>query len=164
MQTPIAEPPSRVGQRAQLLAKRSVIVPRGTVTHALAISIDDTARPPCAHPMTGLEMSDSFALGCGRQNFLPRGPSAQSGRASHRPANVSVSRSRFRAPSSGGHRTLPHCHTSTSSCRSPLPTAVPPGEVGGLRARLGLLQHTDDLPFCKHRSLQIVRPSHGAGH
>src|SRR5690606_34314919 len=53
MQTAIAEPAALVGQLAQLLAKRSVIVPRGTVTHALAIGIDDTARPPLAHPVAG---------------------------------------------------------------------------------------------------------------
>ena len=68
MQTPIAEPAALFNQLAQLLAKLSVIVPRGTATHALVIGIDDTARLPFAHPMTGLEMSNSFPLGGGRQN------------------------------------------------------------------------------------------------
>src|SRR5690606_32573654 len=72
METAIAEPPTLGGQLAQLLTKRGIIVPGGTVTHALAIGIDDTARPPLAHPMTGLEMSDSFPLGGGRQNFFAR--------------------------------------------------------------------------------------------
>ena len=38
----------------------------------LAIGIDDTARPPFAHPVTGLEMSDSFPLRGGRQNSFAR--------------------------------------------------------------------------------------------
>ena len=68
MQTTIAEPATLVGQFAQLLAQTGIIVPCGTVTHALAIGIDDTARPPFAHPVTYLEMGDSFPLGGGRQN------------------------------------------------------------------------------------------------
>src|SRR5690606_18045096 len=51
MQTAIAEPATLVGQLAQLLAQTSIIVPGGTVTHALTIGIDDTARPPFAHPV-----------------------------------------------------------------------------------------------------------------
>lgn len=61
-------PATLVGQLAQLLAKCGIIVPRGTVAHALAIGIDDTARPPFAHPMAVLEMHDSFPLRGGRQN------------------------------------------------------------------------------------------------
>src|SRR5690606_7587518 len=38
---------------------------------------------------------------------------------------------------------------------------VPSGQVGGLRARLGLLQHTDDLLFGKSLTLHLVRPSMG---
>ena len=68
----VAEPPTLVGQLAQLLSQTGIIVPRGTVTHALAIGIDDTARPPLAHPVAGLEMSNSFALDGGRQNFFAR--------------------------------------------------------------------------------------------
>src|SRR5690606_29656533 len=74
VQTTIAEPPPLVRQLAQLLAKRGIIVPRRTITHALAIGIDDTAHPPLAHPVTGLEMSHSFPPGGGRQNFLPGKP------------------------------------------------------------------------------------------
>src|SRR3546814_5122132 len=59
-------------QLAQLLTQTGIIVPRGTVTHALAIGIDDTARPPLAHPVAGLEMSHSFPLGGGRQNFFDK--------------------------------------------------------------------------------------------
>ena len=70
MQTAIAEPATLVGQLAQLLTQASIIVPGGTVTHALAIGIDDTARPPLAHPVAGLEMSYSFPHGGGRQNFF----------------------------------------------------------------------------------------------
>jgi iron complex outermembrane recepter protein len=40
---------------------------------------------------------------------------------------------------------------------------VPPGKVSGLRSRLGLLQHADDLLLCKPRSLHHVRPSLRAG-
>ncbi len=40
----IAEPAKLVGQISQLLTQHT-IVPCGTVAHALAISIDDTARP-----------------------------------------------------------------------------------------------------------------------
>jgi hypothetical protein len=43
VQTAKAEPSSLVGQLAQLLAKRGIIVPRGTIAHALAIGIDDTS-------------------------------------------------------------------------------------------------------------------------
>ena len=57
---------------ARLLTQTGIIVPRGTVTHALAIGIDDTTRPPFAHPVAGLEMSHSFPLGGGRQNFFDR--------------------------------------------------------------------------------------------
>ena len=46
MQTAITEPPSLVGQLAQLLTQTRVIVLGGTVTHTLAISINNTARPP----------------------------------------------------------------------------------------------------------------------
>ncbi len=67
-QTAIPEPAALVGQLAQLLAQGGIIVPCGTVTHALAIGIDDTTRPPFAHPVAGLEMSDSFPLRGGRQN------------------------------------------------------------------------------------------------
>src|SRR3546814_10333099 len=59
-------------QLAQLLTQTGIIVPRGTVTHALAIGIDDTTRPPFAHPVASLEMSHSFPLRGGRQNFFDR--------------------------------------------------------------------------------------------
>ena len=72
VQASIAEPATLVGKRAQPLAKRGIVVPRGTVTHALAIGIDNTARPPLAHPMTRLEMSDRFPLGDGRHHFFVR--------------------------------------------------------------------------------------------
>ena len=68
VQTAIAEPATLIGQLAQLLSQIGVIVPGGTVTHALAIGIDHTARSPCAHPMAGMEMSHSFPNGGGRQN------------------------------------------------------------------------------------------------
>src|SRR5690606_41331344 len=70
MQTAIAEPATLVGQLPQLLSQTGIIVPGGTVTHALAIGIDDTARPPFAHPVAGPEMSHSFPHGGGRQNFF----------------------------------------------------------------------------------------------
>jgi hypothetical protein len=83
MQAAITEPPTLVGQLAQLLTELGIIVLRGTVTHALAIGIYDSARPPFAHPVTGLEMSHSFPLRGGRQNpfarrssVLPSGPDA----------------------------------------------------------------------------------------
>lgn len=72
MQTAIAETAPLVGQIAQLLAQGSVIVLVGTVAHALAISIDDTARPPFAHPVARLQVSDSLPLRGGRQNFFAR--------------------------------------------------------------------------------------------
>ena len=72
MQTAITEPATLVGQLAQLLSELGIIVPCGTVTHALTISIDATARPPFAHPVACPEMSDSFPLGGGRQNFFAR--------------------------------------------------------------------------------------------
>jgi len=72
MQTAIAEPPPLVGQVAQLLSELGIIVPRGTVTHAPPIGINDTARPPFAHPVASLEMSNSFPLRGGRQNFFAR--------------------------------------------------------------------------------------------
>ncbi|KZX53883.1 hypothetical protein A3711_02785 [Erythrobacter sp. HI00D59] len=64
--TAITEPPPLVGQLAQLLAKLGVIVPRGTVTHALMIGIDDTACPPLAHPLAVLKKSNSLPLRDGR--------------------------------------------------------------------------------------------------
>ncbi len=70
MQTAIAEPATLVGQLAQLLTQPGIIVPRGTVTHALAFGTDDTARPPLTHPVTSLEMRHSFPLRGGRQNFF----------------------------------------------------------------------------------------------
>src|SRR5690606_13780928 len=72
VQTAIAEPATLVGQLAQLLTQTGIIVPRGTVTHALAIGVDDTTRPPFAHPVAGMEMSHSFPLGGGRQNFFDK--------------------------------------------------------------------------------------------
>src|SRR3546814_6630731 len=44
MKTAIAEPATLVRLLAQLLTKLGIIVPRGTVTHGLAIGIDDTAQ------------------------------------------------------------------------------------------------------------------------
>ncbi len=38
----LAEPATVAGQFAQLVKKLGIIVPRGTVTHAFAIGIDDT--------------------------------------------------------------------------------------------------------------------------
>ena len=68
MQTAIAEPATLVGQLAQSLSQSGIVGPRRAVTHALAIDIDDTARPPLAHPVTDPEMGYSFPLGGGRQN------------------------------------------------------------------------------------------------
>ena len=42
------------------------------VGHALAIGIDDTARPPFAHPVARLEMSNRLPLRGGQQNFFAR--------------------------------------------------------------------------------------------
>jgi hypothetical protein len=80
VKTAIAEPATLVGQLAQLLSQRGIVTPRGTVTHALAIGINDLARPPLAHPVAGLEMNHSFPVGAprrlrprgGRQNFFAR--------------------------------------------------------------------------------------------
>src|SRR5690606_7905479 len=72
MQTPIAEPAPPGSQLAQLLSQFGIVGPRRAVAHALAIGIDDTARPPLAHPVTDPEMSHSFPLGGGRQNFFAR--------------------------------------------------------------------------------------------
>jgi len=72
MQTAIAEPATPVGQIAQLPAQSRIIVPDGKVAHALAIGIEDTARPPFAHPVARLEMSDRFPLRGGRQHFFAR--------------------------------------------------------------------------------------------
>lgn len=68
MQTAIAEPATLVGQPSQLLAQNSVIVPVGTIAHALAIGIDDAARPPFAHPVARLEMSGSSSLSGARHH------------------------------------------------------------------------------------------------
>jgi hypothetical protein len=121
MQAAAAEPATLVGQFAQLFAKLSVNVPRGTVPHTLAIGIDDPARPPLAHPMAVPEMSHSFALRARRQNFLPGDPSAPLCPALHRPADASTSRCRFRVPSAAEPPKPRARHTSTSSCRSSLP-------------------------------------------
>ncbi len=72
VQPATAEPATLVDQLAQLLAKRAVIVPGRTVMHALAIGIDDTARPPFAHPVVDLKMSHSFPHVGRRQNFFAR--------------------------------------------------------------------------------------------
>jgi len=88
MQTAIADPPPLAGQFAQLLAQTGIIVPDGTVAHTLAIGIDETARPPFAHPVAGLEMSNSFRLAAGVIIFLPEDPSVQLGPASYRPATA----------------------------------------------------------------------------
>src|SRR5690606_26055279 len=45
MQTAIAEPATLVGQLAQLLSQLGIVGPRRAVAHALAIGVDDTARP-----------------------------------------------------------------------------------------------------------------------
>ncbi len=61
VQTVIAEPaPLVVGQIAQLVTQRSVIVPNGTIAHALAIAINDTARPSLAHPRRHPPMAEVF--------------------------------------------------------------------------------------------------------
>ena len=64
MQAAAAEPATLVGPFAQLFAKLSVNVPRGTVPHTLAIGIDDPARPPLAHLVRRFEMSDGFSPMC----------------------------------------------------------------------------------------------------
>ena len=51
MQTAIDESTTLVGQLAQLLTQTHVTVLGGTVTLTFAISINDKARPPFAHPM-----------------------------------------------------------------------------------------------------------------
>lgn len=54
----LAEPAPLVGKLAQFLAKRTIIVPFGTVMHALAIDIDDTARPPYSAFLLEIVASD----------------------------------------------------------------------------------------------------------
>ena len=51
VKAPIAEPATLVRKFAQALPQGAIIAPPGTITHALAIGIKDTARPPLAHPM-----------------------------------------------------------------------------------------------------------------
>lgn len=70
MQAAVAEPASLVGHSAQLLAQGIVIIPNGTVAHALAIGIDDAARPPLAYPTARLEMSGSLPLRGGRHHLF----------------------------------------------------------------------------------------------
>jgi hypothetical protein len=68
MQATIAEPASLVRQLAQLLAKLGIASPLGAISHALTVGSDHMARPPLAHPVTILEMINSFPLRGGRQN------------------------------------------------------------------------------------------------
>ena len=86
MQTALAERAVLVGQRALILCELRIIAPSGTISLALAIGTDDTARPPVAHLVADLEMSHSIPHRGGRQNFLAEGSSAQRCPASYPPA------------------------------------------------------------------------------
>ena len=72
MQPAIADSTAMVSQFAQLLAKRGVMIPRGTVAQALAITFNNAARPPLVQPIAVLKMRQSLPVRAGRQNFSVR--------------------------------------------------------------------------------------------
>ncbi len=72
METPVAEPALLGSQLTQSLPQCRVIWPSRSVTNHLAVRPNDLTRPPLAHLVGRGEMSDSFPLGGGRQNFFVR--------------------------------------------------------------------------------------------
>lgn len=66
IQTALVEPPTLVGQLAQI----DIIVLGRTVTHTLAIGIDDSVRPPLAHRTAVIEVSKSFPPRDGGKNIF----------------------------------------------------------------------------------------------
>jgi hypothetical protein len=110
MQPAIAKPALLGRQLPQPAAQGVVSRPARSITHGLAIGLDQAARPALAHLVDGYEMSDSLALGGGRQNFFVR----RSFRAAL--SSIASARSRFSLA------------FSSSSCLSRLAseTSIPP--------------------------------------
>ena len=125
------------------------------VTHALAFGTNDAARPRFAHSVAGLEMSHSLPLGRRGQNSLA-GRSFTAGLSSIVSANSRLSLPISpRAPSMVGPRRLPIRQTSTSNCRSSLPTRCVARQASCLRPRLGHLRYADHSLFDKPRFLHL---------
>jgi hypothetical protein len=89
MDTPLGEASPVVVKLPQPQGKRGAEFPRGTVAHALAIRINETARPPLAHPIMCLEMCTGFTLAADfyfllKEDRWLRRPSGQRSIVQHR--------------------------------------------------------------------------------
>lgn len=66
VQPSIAEPASLMSKSLHPLAQRHIIGAKRLVAHRHPATAQNSARPPLAHPISSLEMGDSFPLGGGR--------------------------------------------------------------------------------------------------
>src|SRR5690606_16405818 len=72
MQPSIAEPAAFMSDSLHPLAQRHIIGANRLVAHRHPATPQNSARPPLAHPILSLEMSDSLPLRGGRYHFFPR--------------------------------------------------------------------------------------------
>jgi len=71
VQATIAEPSTFLGQGLQPVAQSAVVRARRLIAHARPIDAQNTARPPFAHLVGGLQMASRLAIAGGRHHFFP---------------------------------------------------------------------------------------------
>jgi hypothetical protein len=70
MEAAITKPAALLRKSAQLLAKILIIGTPGAITYSRSISAKHLTRPPFAHPMKNLKMSNRVAFNDGRYHFF----------------------------------------------------------------------------------------------
>ena len=71
-QAPVAKAPAFPGERQKSFAQLWIVRPPGAIAHRHPVAAGDLARPPLAHLMRYLKMSDSLPLYGGRHHFFDK--------------------------------------------------------------------------------------------
>ena len=145
-----------VRQLPQAVAQNLVPRPARSIPHRLAVGLHQAARPALAYLVGCQEMSDSLALGGGRQSFCQKVLERHVVEHGVRQQPASVSRSHPRAPSAAWPPTPQGRRTWPSTCRTGAADPMNAAHLGGRDSRF-LLRNIPMICSSVNRDRFIVR-------